>query len=193
MTAASASSGGTSRRRARPVGVLLVIAAATAVAGCGIGANGSPASLPVASVGPSAQVGGATAQTLGAITTALSSVAVQFGPASRPYLPPESPRLRAAPRAVYQVVLPDQPDAGFVVVYEFPDATAAVDAGNEEAGFLGSGPARVQFPLGTQHVLRELGPTLILFSWVPSASSDPTAGKVAGALATLGVGFSVPN
>ena len=173
--------------------VAAAVALAAVVAGCGIGANGSPASFPVASVGPAATVTGATAQTRGAIAAALSSVAVQFGDATRPYRPPESARLRDAPRAVFQVVLPDQPDAGFVVVYEFPDATAAVDAGNEEAGYLGTGPARVQFPRDEQHVLRQLGPTLILYSWTPSGSTDPAAGQVAAALGTLGIGFTVPN
>jgi len=166
---------------------------AVAVAGCGIGANGSPASFPLPSVGPVATVTGATAQTRGAIVAALSSVAVQFGDATRPYRPAESGRLRNAPRAVYQVVLPDQPDAGYIVVYEFPDASLAIDAGNEEAGYLGTGPAKVQFPRDAQHVLRELGPTLILYSWSPSGSTDPTAANVALALAAIGTGFSVPN
>ena len=85
---------------------------------------------------------------------------MQFGDATQPYQPAESNRLRDAPRAVYQVVLPDQPDAGYIVVYEFPDAASAVDAGNEEAGYLGTGNGRVQFPLGTQHVLRQVGTTL---------------------------------
>src|SRR5207249_4958391 len=83
--------------------------------------------------------------------------------------------------------------AALVVGYEFPDAAAAVDAGNEEAGYLGTGNGRVQFPPGTLHVLRELGPTLIFFSWLPAASSDPTAANVATALGTLGIGFTVPN
>jgi len=173
-------------------GVLPVIAAIV-VAGCGIGAVGSAASLPAESVGPAATAGAAVAQTRGAIASALSTVAVQFGDANRPYRPAESGRLRDAPRAVYQVVMPDQPDAGYIVVYEFPDAGAAVDAGNEEAGYLGTGNGRVQFPPGTLHVLRELGPTLILFSWLPAASSDPTAANVAKALGTLGIGFTVPN
>ncbi len=175
--------------------VVLVIGTvlSTALAGCGVGADSRPASFPVETVGPAATTGPATGQTRGVIAAALSSVAVQFGDATRPYLPPESARLRGAPRSVFQVVLPDQPDAGFVVVYEFRDAAAAVDAGNEEAGFLGTGPAKVQFPLGTEHVLRAIGPTLILLSWLPSASSDPTAGKVAAALGTIGIGFAVPR
>jgi hypothetical protein len=183
-------------RPARPgvrflAGVLVL--ASMSLGACGIGANGSAASLPIASVGPSVTPGPAVAQTRGAIAAALANLAVQLGDAKTPYRPAESFRLRDAPRAVYQVVLPDQPDAGYIVVYEFPDAAAAVDAGNEEAGYLGTGNGRVQFPFGTQHVIRELGPTLILYSWVPSASSDPTAGNVAQALSRLGVGFTVPS
>jgi hypothetical protein len=171
----------------------VAVAVAVLIAGCGIGAAGSPASLPGGSVGPAATAGAAAAQTRGVIAAALGSVAVQFGDATRPYRPAEGSRLRDAPRAVYQVVLPDQPDAGYVVVYEFPDAAAAVDAGNEEAGYLGTGNGRVQFPLGTQHVIRALGTTLILYSWLPGASPDSTAGKVADALNTVGIGFSVPR
>jgi len=168
-------------------------AAALLIAGCGLGATGPAPSVLVPSVGPSATAGAAAAQTRGVIADALKSVAVQFGDATQPYQPAESNRLRDAPRAVYQVVLPDQPDAGYIVVYEFPDPASAVDAGNEEAGYLGTGNGRVQFPLGTQHVLRQVGTTLILYSWLPAASSDPTAGNVADALDTLGIGFTVPS
>lgn len=180
----------------RALRFVLVLGLLLVLVGCGFGANGSPASLPVPSVGPAAGVTGAVDQTRGAIANALasvSSVAVQFGAASRPYRPPESGRLRDAPRAVYQVVLPDQPDAGFVVIYEFPDAAAAVDAGNQEAGFLGTGPARVNFPRDAQHVLRQIGPTLVLYTWSPSDATDRTPGVVAAVLATLGIGFTVPN
>lgn len=183
------------RRRTRSV-VGLLVAAALGLAGCGIAANSSPVSLPAPSAGPPAAVTAAVAQTRGVIAQALasiSSVAIQFGDSTRPYRPPESARLRNAPRALYQVIIPDQPDAGFIVVYEFADAGAAVDAGNEEAGFLGTGSARVNFPRDAQHVLRELGPTLILYTWSPSASPDGTAGVVASVLNTIGVGFTVPN
>lgn len=171
----------------------LVLAMAVALAGCGVGANSTPASLPAESVGPATSVTGATAQTRGLIVAALSAVAIQLVDASRPYRPPESARLRDAPRAVYEVPLPDQPDGGYLVVYEFPDAAAAVDAGNEEAGYLGTGPARVNFPRDAQHALREVGPTLILFSWSPSDADATTEAGVASALGTLGIGFTVPN
>jgi hypothetical protein len=169
------------------------LAAALALGGCGIGANGSPASFPAPSVGPAAAVTGATAQTRGLIVASLSAVPVQLGDSARPYRPPESARLRDAARAVYQIVLPDQPDGGFVVVYEFPDAAAAVDAGNEEAGYLGTGPARVNFPRDAQHVLREIGPTLVLFTWSPSDADATTETAIAASLGTLGIGFSVPR
>jgi hypothetical protein len=187
------SSPGTGGRLAGPaIGAMLV---AALVAGCGIGADASPASFAPPSVGPSANVTGATGQTRGEIAAALASVpsGIQFGDATRPYRPPESGRLRDAPRAVFQVVLPDEPDGGYIVVYEFADAAAAVDAGNEEAGFLGTGPARVNFPRDAQHVLRELGPTLILFTWSPSDPAATAEGQIAAALGRLGVGFTVPN
>jgi hypothetical protein len=181
--------------RRRSVLFALAISAATMLGGCGAGANGSPASLPVQSVGPAATVTAAVTQTRTAIAAALTAagVGVQLSDATRPYRPAESARLRDAPRAVYQVLLPDQPDAGFVVVYEFPDTASAVDAGNEEAGYLGTGPAKVQFPPDAQHVLQAVGTTLVLYTWSPTASADPTAGNVADALKRLGIGFSVPR
>ena len=183
-----------SRVLGRALLLSVAVSAAVALAGCGPATTATP-SVPIASAGPAATVTAAVNQTRGAIASALATggVAAQLGDATRPYRPAESGRLRNAPRAVYQVALPDQPDAGFIVVYEFPDAASAVDAGNEEAGYLGSGPAKVQFPLGTEHVLQAVGTTLVLYSWLPSASSDPTAGKVADALKVLGVGFAVPR
>jgi hypothetical protein len=197
MTGARTTGAMPRQRLAARVAAAVLVTATMVVAGCGIGANATPASLPVASVGPAATTGGAAAQTRGAIAAALATSPVQFGDATRPYRPAESPRLRDAPRSVYQVVLPDHPDAGFIVVYEFPDAAAAVDAGNEEAGYLGTGPARVQFPRDAQHVLRQLGPTLILFTSAPfdppDSRADETNAAVTAALATLGIGFAVPR
>jgi hypothetical protein len=180
--------------RLRSVLLGLAIGAATTLAGCGLGAAGSAPSVAIASVAPPT-VSGAVAQTRGAIAAALAAagVAAPLADATRPYRPAESARLRSAPRAVYQVLLPDQPDAGYIVVYEFPDTASAVAAGNEEAGYLGTGPAKVQFPREAQHVLQAIGTTLLIYSWVPAASPDPTAGNVADALRRLGTGFSVPS
>ena len=181
-------------RRASAV-LVLAVSAALALGGCGIGASTVVSPSPAPSGQPAATVTTAVAQTRGAIAAALAAgrVAAPLGDATRPYRPAESARLRDAPRAVYQVQIPDQPDAGFIVVYEFPDTSSAVDAGNEEAGYLGTGPAKVQFPPDAEHVLQAVGTTLVLYTWSPTASSDPTAGMVADALKPLGIGFTVPS
>jgi hypothetical protein len=181
----------------RWAGVFLAVAigAALTLGGCGTGVGGSVAPPPAGSADPAVAVTAAVAQTRGAIVAALAAggVAAPLADATRPYRPAESARLRGAPRAVYQVLMPDQPDAGFIVVYEFPDTAAAVDAGNEEAGYLGTGPAKVQFPPDAEHVLQQVGTTLVLYTWSPTASSDPTAGNIADALKRLGIGFTVPS
>ena len=165
------------------------------LSGCGAAASASAVPVPTASAGPAATVTPAVAQTRVAIvgTFTAAGVNVQLGDATQPYRPAESARLRSAPRAVFQVTLPDQPNAGYIVVYDFPDAASAVDAGNEEAGYLGTGPAKVQFPPDAEHVLQAVGTTLVLYTWSPTASSDPTAGNVADALKRLGIGFSIPR
>jgi len=185
-------------RRATGVlaGALIAASASFVLGGCGIGANGSaPVSSPPSASPTTSGVMAAVAQTRSAIAGALvaGGVSAQLGDATRPYRPAESALLRDAPRAVFQIVLPDQPDAGFIVVYEFPDTASAVNAGNEEAGYLGTGPAKVQFPPDAEHVLQAVGTTLVLYTWSPTASSDPTAGNVADALRHLGVGFAIPR
>ena len=99
-----------------------------------------------------------------------------------------------APRAVYQVVLPQDPEGGYIVVYEFRDSGAAVDAGNEYAGFVGSGgPGKVAFAVDALQTIRELGTTLIVYSYSPSTSPDPGSAQIADALKTLGIGFAPPR
>ena len=168
--------------------------AALLAAGCGIGAAEVPRSLPpAASVGPAATVSAAVVQTRQAIAAALASSQIELIDATKPFRTAESRRLAAAPRAVYQAVLPDDPDGGFIVVYEYRDSATAVDAGNEFAGYLGGGAGRIQFPLDARHTIRQLGTTLIVYSWAPSTSPDPGSPKVADALATLGIGFAPPR
>jgi hypothetical protein len=163
------------------------------VAGCGIGASERIVTFPPATVGPGSTVSPAVAQTRAAIAAGLAPHSLQLKDADRPFRPAESARLASAPRAVYQVLLPDDPDGGQIVVYEFRDAAAAVDAGNELAGYLGAGTGRVQFPLDAQHVIRQVGTTLIFYTWSPSTSPDPGSKTIADALATLGIGFAPPR
>jgi hypothetical protein len=59
------------------------------------------------------------------------------------------------------------------------------------AAYLASGPGRVQFPNDARHVLRQLGPTLVFFTWSPTVSPDPSVAALAGALETLGTGIPI--
>lgn len=175
--------------------VALAVAVALVAGSCGIGVSGSvPAvTFPPGPAGPSTPVTAAVAQTRQAIAAALAPYSLQLDDADRPFRPSESRLTADAPRAVYQVVLPQELDAGYIVVYEFPDAARAVDAGNDLAGYLGTGAGRVNFPLDAQHTIRQLGTTLIFYTWSPSTSPDPGSPKVAEALATLGIGFAPPR
>jgi hypothetical protein len=179
------------RRAARVV--CLAAALAVGIGGCGIGASREIVTFPPESVGPAATVSPAVLQTRGIIAAVLGSVQIQLGDAKNPFRPAESPRVAAAPRAVYQAILPADPEGGQIVVYEFRDAGTAVDAGNELAGYLGTGAGRIQFPTDARHTIRQVGSTLIFYSWAPSTSPDPGSPKVADALATLGIGFSPPR
>jgi hypothetical protein len=172
--------------------VACALVAGLLVAGCGTGA-GVVVTFPPSSVGPAATVSPAVAQTRTAIAAALAPFSLQLDDADRPFRPPESARLASAPRAVFHVVLPADPDGGNIVVYEFRDAATAVDAGNELAGYIGTGAGRVQFAPGAQHAIRQLGTTLIVYTWSPSSSPDPGSTTIAEALGTLGIGFAPPR
>ena len=163
------------------------------VGSCGIGASNKVVTFPPSSIGPAATVSPAVAQTRTAIAAVLAPSSLQLDDADRPFRPPESARLASAPRAVFQVVLPADLDGGYIVVYEFRDAGVAVDAGNELAGYIGTGAGRIQFPLDAQHSIRQLGTTLIVYTWSPASSPDPGSKTISEALATLGVGFAPPR
>ncbi len=180
--------------RLRPAAAVSVcLSICLVLAGCGIGASGKVVTFPPESIGPDATVTPAVALTRAAIVAALAPFSLQLRDAERPFRPAESARLASAPRAVYQVILPADPERGQIVAYEFRDNGDAVDAGNELAGYLGTGAGRVQFPLDAQHTIRQVGTTLIFYTWSPSTSTDPGAKSIADALATLGIGFAPPR
>jgi hypothetical protein len=174
-------------------GVAVVVALAAILAGCGVGATHEIVTFPPQSVGPAATVSPAVLQTRAIIVAALAPIQIQLGDARDPFRPGESPRLAAAPRAVYQAVLPADPGGGQIVVYEFRDSGTAVDAGNELAGYLGTGAGRIQFADDARQTIRQVGTTLIFYTWAPSTSPDPGSPKIADALATLGTGFTPPR
>jgi hypothetical protein len=110
---------------------------------------------------------------------------------ANPYRPAESAPLAAAPRNVYQVTLPQDPDEGYVVIYELPTDADAAAAAQAQVDYLASGPGRVQSALGTDHVIQQLGPALIVYDWLPAEAQDPAAPRVGEALRTIGTSFSV--
>jgi hypothetical protein len=138
-------------------------------------------------------VGPATEAAREAIFGALGGAQLIVAESASPYRPAESATLAAAPRSVYQVTLPAEPSNGFIVVYELEDEAAATAAAKEQHAYLVSGPGRVQYPLGTAHVLQQLGPTVIYYTWLPAASVDPAAPRIAEALRTVGTTVAVTD
>lgn len=173
--------------------VRLVAAAwccALALAACGTTSE-SVASAPIATVGPAMTVSPAVNQTRAELVRVLSAANLVLADTQVPIRPAEAPLLVTAPRAVFQVTLPADPNRGYIVVYEFADATRASEAAAEEQRYLSSGPGRVQTPEGTVHVLRQVGPTVVLYAWLPGAARDPSAPEIQRALETLGVGYPI--
>jgi hypothetical protein len=148
------------------------------------------AGAPDATTGPG-PVSPAVVQTRGELVRALGTQNLVLADSQSPVRPPEAALLAAAPRAVYQVQLPKDPDRGFIVVYEFPDATLAAAAAAQQQAYLATGPGRVQSPQGTVNVIRTLGPTVIFYDWLPGAAQDPSAPGIQQALETIGVGYPV--
>jgi hypothetical protein len=179
---------------AAPVGATLVVVA-LALAACAPTASAPPPDQPsaVASVGPSPNVGPAVAQTRAELVQALGSRNLVLQDSSAAFRPPEDPQFTSTPRALYQVILPDAPSEGFIVVYEFGDPSAATEAATAQAAYLATGPAKVQSAFGARHILRLVGPTVVMYSWVPDGVADPRQPEIQTALETLGTGVQVPS
>lgn len=165
------------------------LASFLALGGCGFAASGaapasaSPVLLP--SVPPTVEL------TATRVESALRLVGIGLIRPQTPFRPGESPALMNAPRTVYQAVLNSDPGHGYIVIYQFQDAATAFAAGQEMAAYMVSGPGRVQFPNDVHAVLRQVGTTLVFFTWSPSGAVDPNTGEVETALDTLGHGIPV--
>jgi hypothetical protein len=94
------------------------------------------------------------------------------------------------PRSAYQVRLSD-PEGGVVLIYEFPTAEAARVGADELAGYLSSGPGKINFPGDTTFHVAHLGSTVIMSWYSPSRSADPEAARGAFDLVST-VGSEVP-
>ncbi len=162
------------------------------VAGCGLGAvtDTVPPAPPVAqaSLSPTLQA------TRADVIAALGEAAIVVRDAQVAYRPGESALVAAAPRHVLQAVLPKAPTGGYVVIYEFVDATAASAAGSQWAEYVASGIGRVQFPTDSLFTIRQAGAALVFHAWSPGGSTEPDGeAAVAAALETLGVGWPVSS
>jgi hypothetical protein len=179
-------------RLTRPALLVLLGLASVWLAGCG-GGSGPAATVLPASVGPGASVSAAVAQTRGELARTLGAAGYQVTDPQVPYRPAEAPRFAAAPRAVVQVLLAEDLDAGYLSIYEFGSVPAAADAGREQAAYLGSGPGRVQFPSDARFVIRQVGTTVIFYAWSPGATEDPRAAGIVPVLEAIGSGIDVPS
>jgi hypothetical protein len=143
--------------------------------------------------GPTRSAGPAVAQTRAELVRALGTKNLVLQDSQAPFRPPEDARFTTAPRALYQVLLPQAPQEGFIVVYEFPDPSRASEAATGQAAYLATGPAKVQSAFGARHIIRLVGPTVVLYSWVPEGAEDPLQPDIQAALETLGTGVPVPS
>jgi hypothetical protein len=177
----------TGLRRAAAFATVVIV-----LAGCATGNQPVP-SAPVATVRPAMTVSPTVNQTRAELVRVLSTANLVLADTQAPVRPAEAPLLVAAPRAVFQVTLPADPTRGYIVVYEFSDAARAAEAAAEQQHYLASGPGRVQTPEGTVYVLRQVGPTVVLYEWLPAAANDPAAPDVQRVLETLGVGYPIAS
>jgi hypothetical protein len=171
-----------------------ILAVACSLAACG-GATGSGAIAPpaVATIGPLGTVGPEVVQTRAELVRVLGTRNLVLQDSQAAFRPPEDSRFTATPRALYQVVLPDAPTEGFIVVYQFPDPVEASEAASAQARYLATGPAKVQSAFGARHILRLVGSTVVMYSWVPNGVADPRQPDIQVALETLGTGVLVPS
>jgi hypothetical protein len=180
---------------ARLTAALAVAVVLALLVGACSGASSSvaPPPPPQATEGPTRTVGPVVAQTRGQLVRALGTRNLVLQDSQAPFRPPEDARFTTTPRALYQVILPTAPREGFIVVYEFADPTAAAEAAAAQAAYLATGPARVQSAVGARHIIRLVGPTVVMYSWVPAGAEDPLQPDIQAALETLGTGVTVPS
>lgn len=137
--------------------------------------------------------GDATAATKQQVIGALSAAGLQAADAVRAYRPPEGPLLSAAPRSVLQVALPDDPTHGYIMVYSLSSPADAAAAANDHASYISSNLGKVQFPPGTQFILRTVGSTVVFFHWSPNNSPDERTAEAARVLGSIGSAVEVPG
>ncbi len=176
----------------RPRRFVALLVLAGVVAACSPTTTAPVSTYPPESAPPATADTPAIDLAVATLVTALGEQDLVLQPARNDFRPAEGPALAGTPRAIYQVVLPDDPAHGYLVIYDLPDPTRAAAAGADQAAYLSSGPGRVQTPIGTRHVIRQLGSVIILYSWIPGSSPDERTPRIEDALLTVGVPIPIP-
>jgi hypothetical protein len=133
-----------------------------------------------------APTGHASEVTRGLVSTALETAAFQVRDPQTDYRPGESPGLIDVPRRLVQAILPEEPQGGYVVIYELPSANEADRVGRDLLTYLGSGTGAIQYPRDTRFVLQRVGQTLVFFPWSAEASPNARVAEMAAALENVG-------
>jgi hypothetical protein len=162
------------------IGSLLVAVAILVLGVMGVGVGFRIADPTIAPTGQATEV------TRSLVVRALQAASFQVQDPLAGYRPGESPELVNVPRRLVQAVTPEDPRAGYVVIYELPSAGDADRVGAEFLRYLGSGTGAVQYPRDAQFVLQRVGPTLVFFAWSVEASPDARVAELAAALGTVG-------
>ena len=173
-------------RVTRAIGAVVL---AVALGGCITTRN----SFPPAGSTPK-PAGDATAATVTQVIAALQAQGLQAAVSDRAYRPAEGPLLAAASRTVIQVTLPQDPSRGSIVVYALASPAAAQAAAEDHAAYLAAGiGGGVQYPPGTEFVLRVVGSNVVFFNWLPANSPDPGTQQIATALQGVGTEVEIPS
>jgi hypothetical protein len=178
----------------RAVAIATIAVLALVVIAALVGGTPPPGAATFPPVGATTgSAGSAAAVTRGDVTRALAAQGLQAEDMSRPYRPAEAPAFATAPRIVIRAILPDDPDHGLIVIYEFADPATASAAAGDQAAYIASGVGRVQFPTDSRFVIRVVGSTAVFFTWSPAGSPDARTASIATALEGLGLGVTVPG
>jgi hypothetical protein len=176
----------------RAIAAFAELAVLVAISACNTGTGTPPATFPPASFGQGSTTAAAQ-EARRLVFQALSAEGLQAEVPPTVFRPAESPALAQAPRLVVQADLPDDPQHGYIVIYELRDATTATGAAREQAAYVASGIGFVQFPPDAEFVIRTVGATVVFFSWSPGNSPDKRTPKIATALGTVGTGIDIPR
>jgi hypothetical protein len=171
--------------------LVAAIVAGTFAAGCASGTNTHRTTFPTVGATPGA-AGESAAATRDLVLQALRGAGLEAAESTRPHRPSEGPLLAAAPRTIVQVVLPDDPEHGFIVIYELASPAAAEAAARDQAAYIASNVGKVNFPSDSHFVIRVAGQTVLFFSWSPGAATDVRTRSIEDALSTVGTAVPIP-